>query len=185
MQLTLRAAGSVDETVFSTPWFKLVSRVAKGGDDPHYFIAANDYVCVVAQRSDEQIVLVRQWRPAMNAFTLELPAGHVEENESPEEAARKELFEETGYTAAEFVPLGCLAPCTGRLGNRLWCFFAGNAARQHDSQTGSEPGVTTILHRGDLSELTSHPEFVSAQHIAAIFLAVQRGYLGRESPMSG
>ena len=44
--------------------------------------------------------------------------------ETPEAAARRELYEETGYiSSSEIVSLGCLNPDSGRLENKLWCFF--------------------------------------------------------------
>src|SRR5213079_2244404 len=63
--------------------------------------------------------LVRQFRPALEEFTLELPSGHVDLGESPEQAARKELREETGFVANELILLGSLSPDTGRLSNPL------------------------------------------------------------------
>eukprot|EP00392_Amoebophrya_sp_AT5.2_P019179 g19921.t1 len=47
--------------------------------------------------SDEKTLLVKQFRPAINAYTLELPAGLVDRGETPEQAALRELKEETGY----------------------------------------------------------------------------------------
>ena len=70
-----------EEIVYTTPWFDLVSREVEG-HGVHYVVEANDYVIVLAQ-SNEGILLVRQFRPAVNAHTLELPAGHVDAGETP------------------------------------------------------------------------------------------------------
>jgi 8-oxo-dGTP pyrophosphatase MutT (NUDIX family) len=48
------------------------------------------------------ILLVRQFRPAMNAFCLELPAGFIDAGETPSEAALRELKEETGFIGSVF-----------------------------------------------------------------------------------
>ncbi len=48
---------------------------------------------------DGRVVLVRQWRAAVSAWVLEAPAGRVEPGESPEQAALRELEEETGLRA--------------------------------------------------------------------------------------
>lgn len=54
-------------------------------------------VAVVAVRDDQKIVMVRQFRPALDRFTLEIPAGGIEPGEDWKEAAARELEEETGY----------------------------------------------------------------------------------------
>lgn len=60
-------------------------------------------VVVLPVTDDGRLVLEEQWRPAVNAWVLEAPAGRVEEGESPEAAAQRELEEETGYRAARLV----------------------------------------------------------------------------------
>lgn len=55
---------------------------------------------------DGQVLLIRQFRPAIGAMVYEIPAGRLEPNESPEECAGRELIEEVGYCAAQITPLG-------------------------------------------------------------------------------
>jgi ADP-ribose pyrophosphatase len=64
-----------------------------------------DSVSIVAL-DGEQLVLVRQTRAGAGGRTLELPAGTIEEGESPEECAARELVEECGLTAASWRKLG-------------------------------------------------------------------------------
>ena len=60
-----------------------------------------------------QVVLVRQLRYAVNAFLWELPAGSVDEGESPEQAAVRECHEEIGQRPATLVRLAALYPTPG------------------------------------------------------------------------
>ncbi len=70
-------------------------------------------VGVVALTDECLVALVRQYRAPFDRVTVEIPAGKIEPGEDPLEAARRELVEETGYTAGELVPLVSVAPSPG------------------------------------------------------------------------
>jgi len=165
------------ETVFATPYFSLVAkRLAQQSGDPFYSLALTDYVTVVAVTSANEFVLVRQYRPAVEAFTLELPAGHVDAGHTPEQAARTEMLEETGFVPAEITFLGCLKPDTGRLGNRMWVYFAGGltARAGHVPEAGID---VVLLPATELAAYLADGRFDHALHVAALMLAVQAGCL--------
>jgi 8-oxo-dGTP pyrophosphatase MutT (NUDIX family) len=166
-----------DEVVLHTKWFELVARRAPDYSDPHYSIQTLDYVQVVAVNPDGHLLLVRQFRPAVWETTLELPSGHVEQDQTPEEAARAELFEETGHTAEEWLPLGKCASDTGRLGNRLWCFFASNARPISRPAAQREAGIDFVLYEGTIRELVQEKNFSNGLNRAAILAAVMAGKL--------
>jgi ADP-ribose pyrophosphatase len=165
-----------DRVVFATPWFELVAKHPVGYSQPHYSIRTLDYVMVVAVNDGGNLLLVRQFRPAVDAMTLEFPSGHVELGETPEQAARKELLEETGHVASTVELLGELCPDTGRLGNRLWCFYAAVMPASDDGYE-PEPGVEPVLFDGSVLELLTTSGFSSALNHAAILLAIARGRL--------
>ena len=62
-------------------------------------------VTVVAITENDQILLVKQYRYPVEEVLVELPAGKMDRQENPEESARRELQEETGYTAESMIKL--------------------------------------------------------------------------------
>lgn len=162
------------QIIFATKWFELVAKTLPTSFDrePYFALEQLDYVCILAMTSDQRILLVRQFRPAVEEMTLELPAGHVERGETPEEAARRELLEETGHVVDNLELLGCLQPDTGRLSNRQWCFWA-HPVRPCSDLYEQEAGLQLVTCAdGDLKEMVLQSRFVHALHLSSIFLAV-------------
>ncbi len=166
------------QVIFSTPYFELVAKSWEGlRGDPYYSIEAADYVCIIAVTRGRQIVLVREFRPAVEAEVIELPSGHVEGDESPVEAAARELYEETGFKAPQAELLGSLKPDTGRLSNRLHVCFAADVEAPEEVHK-REPGVEPIVCSLDeFQRLFAEGAFDHALQIAAICLAVSLGRL--------
>jgi ADP-ribose pyrophosphatase len=157
---------------FATPWFELVAKRVEGEAAPYYSLRMQDYVSVVAWTEQKELVLVRQYRPAVERYTLELPSGHVERNETPAESARRELAEECGFEAPKLEPLGTLVSDTGRNENRLWCYLAAGVKPQPTTYV-PEPGVDRILvPLARLPELLAKGEFDHALHVAALLLVI-------------
>ena len=68
-------------------------------------------VCVLAFTEKNQVILARQFRPGPKLVLDELPGGGVETDETTEEAVRRELLEETGYSPGTLIPLGRFYEC--------------------------------------------------------------------------
>lgn len=166
------------EVCFSTPWMDLVAiHTADGENAPHYAVASKDYVSVVALTTDGSVLLVRQYRPAVGEVTFELPAGHVELGQTPAEAARAELIEETGHQAAHYELLGCIHPDTGRLTNKHWCFLATGAKKVEVAPAAEEPTELVVVSTTELRGMIRDGRFAHAQHLAALQLAMVRDKL--------
>jgi ADP-ribose pyrophosphatase len=166
-----------DEVVFSTKWFEIVARRVPGLKHPHYLVNSTDFVVVVAVDARGRLLLVRQFRPAINTLSLELPSGHVEVGETPEEAARKELLEETGHVGGNFELLTTLSPAIGRFTNLMWCYFVGDARPSDDPAHKVEQGIDLVLYDGTLPALLSEKGFSSSLSCGALFAAIMRGRL--------
>jgi ADP-ribose pyrophosphatase len=79
---------------------------------PHnmFVLEQPNWVNVIPLTPDEQVVLVEQWRHGTRSVHMETPGGLMDNRESPEQCARRELLEETGYEAGEMVRLGTVHP---------------------------------------------------------------------------
>lgn len=166
-------------TVFKTEWFsvdELFYDTAKSGQ-PYYRISCKDWVEILALTADNKIILVRQFRPALGTFTLELPSGYIDSGETPEEAAVRELLEETGYVCSRVINTGALRAIPSRIDNRLWVFY-GQEARLTDSKKKDDEGIELVLVTQDeFKEMVAKGEFVEATGLAAYFLGALKEYL--------
>ncbi len=72
-------------------------RLPKGNETDFYLRSGHDSIACVALTNDQQVILVKQFRPGPKKVLLELPGGGLQPGESPEEAMARELLEETGY----------------------------------------------------------------------------------------
>jgi len=163
------------ETAFHTPWFELVAKTMREGEAPFYSLKLPDYAAIVALTAERKVLTVRQYRPALERYTLELPSGLVDAGEQPAESAARELLEETGYHAESVDVLGPMFPDNGRLGNRIWNCFAEGVVK-----AGLEPEAGIEVQAYDIAELlqmTAEGTFDHSLHVAALLLARLRGKL--------
>lgn len=90
----------------------------------YYSIKRRDAVYVVGLTSEGQIPLVFQYKNGVKDVIWELPAGFVEENEEPKEAAQRELKEETGFVSTDYISLGTFLPNPSLSANKNFIFLA-------------------------------------------------------------
>jgi ADP-ribose pyrophosphatase len=99
--------------------YRLRSRSPRTGEVRELsLLEAGDWVNVIALTPDRQVVLVRQFRHGTRDFTLEIPGGQVDPDETPVQAAVRELREETGFAGEGALSLGIVTPNPAFLNNR-------------------------------------------------------------------
>ncbi|MFA5657976.1 MAG: NUDIX hydrolase [Oscillospiraceae bacterium] len=81
-------------------------------------------VCVLPLTDENDVIFVRQFRYPFNDVLLEIPAGKLNEGEDPFECGKRELKEETGAVAAEYIFLGVMYPTTAYLTEKIHIYLA-------------------------------------------------------------
>lgn len=81
-------------------------------------------VAILPFTNDGKVIILRQYRVAIDKWIYEIPAGKVEEGESPEETAVREMIEETGYRPGRLIKLITIYPSPGYSNEILHIFEA-------------------------------------------------------------
>jgi ADP-ribose pyrophosphatase len=131
-----------------------------------------DWSAVVALTPQHELVLTRQYRHGIDAFTLELPGGCVESGEDPGIAALRELHEETGFSpcpGATLEHLSSMQPNPAMLSNRLHYYLLREV--EPTAAQSLDPGENIDVVKIPLREIQAHMlrgEFQHALHYAGI-----------------
>lgn len=151
-------------------------RMPDGTIIPDYYVLEYpDWVNAVALTSDNQVILVKQYRHAAGEVIFELPGGCIEKGESAEEAVRRELLEETGYEFEDIEFLSSLYANPATANNKTHCFIArgGKLVAEQKLDKGEE----ILIELASLEKLKEHllnNQFGQALHTSGIFYALMR-----------
>jgi ADP-ribose pyrophosphatase len=146
------------------------------GTEKKYYWAALPPAVVIVARTDDELVMVDQYRPAIREQHLELPAGIVEDGESFTEAGARELREETGFDAAGVSLLEEFWVSTGVLRHRRGIVFAEGLEPVETNHDSNEFLSTTTVPVEDALEVARSDPSNDAT-IEGVLLAQVEGLL--------
>ena len=82
--------------------------------------------CCIPILNNGNIIMVKQYRYAVDEESIELPAGKIDFNESPEDCASREIEEETGYKVNKLTFITNIYPAIGFTNEKMWLYLAEN-----------------------------------------------------------
>ena len=162
------------EVVFATPIFDLHRRRAahpQRGERDFFVLDPADWVNIIPVTSRREVVMVRQFRHGIGAFTLEIPGGMIDpEDPDPAAAGRREMMEECGYDSEQVVPLGRVHPNPAIQPNFCYSFLARDVKKvraPHSNPDGSEETEVVLVPLKSVKGLIASGKITHALVIAA------------------
>ncbi len=127
----------------------------------------------------EKILLVQQYRKAMDEMILEIPAGKLDFQEETSVCAARELREETGIIVESMTDLGEIYPSVGYTDEKIHLYFADQIQSQGAQELDEDESVEiTWMDRGEFESRILRGEFRDAKTLCAYFIAKQKGLIG-------
>lgn len=162
------------EYVVKRPW--LTARrdkveLSDGRIIPEYYVLEYpDWVNVIAHTKDGRFVMERQYRHAAGVTAFELPCGVVERGETPLDAARRELLEETGYGGGVWRKLMTISANPGTMTNWTHCFVAEGVEKLAEPNLDATEELTVhLLGQAEVKRLLSEGGIVQSLMVAPLW----------------
>jgi len=149
--------------IAKTPIFRLnqVRRESPQGKQADFFVVdLPSWVNVFAFTPDDQIVLIKQYRHGTDDITLEVPGGGIDADESPLEAAIRELREETGFTCESWALAGHVDVNPAIQSNQCWTLVGRGAKQTHPTAPDEHEEIDVVM-----APSTSMEELIRSRQI--------------------
>jgi nudix-type nucleoside diphosphatase (YffH/AdpP family) len=135
------------------------------------FIQHPGAAAMVPLLNNQEVVLIKQYRHAIREFIWEIPAGTLDAGESPLNCARRELVEETGYSADNWHQLGTITPLPGYSDERIHIFMASDLKPAEQHLDDDEMLNVHSVKFNDALQMILTGEINDGKTISGLFLA--------------
>ena len=165
--------------LFNEPWLHI--RVEKcelpnGKIMPAYYILEYpSWANAFALTKDGKVLMVKQYRHAIGEESIELAGGVVDAGETPEEAIKRELLEETGYAFESIERIGKISANPATANNYTYFFLARGGEKVAEQNLDYTEDVEVLLYTmEEVKELLRENKILQALHTSCIFYALER-----------
>lgn len=161
------------EYLFRRPWLTVrrdCVELPDGRQNPEFYILEYpDWVNVIAITDDGQFVMERQYRHGLGKTCFEIPAGVIEKGETPLEAAKRELMEETGYGEGEWKEIMSVSGNSSTTNNISHCFVAKGVKIGTQHLDSTEDLEVVLLDRSQVWDLMVNDQVKQALMAAPLW----------------
>ncbi|QLI82348.1 NUDIX hydrolase [Chitinibacter fontanus] len=150
-------------------------RLPDGSEATREYILHPGAVMIIPQLPDGRLLMERQYRYPLHRVFIEFPAGKLEIGEDPLECAKRELLEETGYSAASWEYLGVLHPIISYTDEEIKLFLARDLTAGVAQLDAGEFVECISMSMDELVEGVIDGSITDAKTVSGIFWAQQKG----------
>ncbi|UCD09902.1 MAG: NUDIX hydrolase [Dehalococcoidales bacterium] len=143
-------------------------KTADGRETTRDIIEHSECVAIVAIDPDDKILMVNQYRPPVGKQLLEIPAGGIDGDETPIDAVRREMQEETGYLPGRIEKLGGFYSAPGFCTEYLHLYLATELVPSRLIAEDTDSITLARISPGEITELIKSGEICDAKSIAGL-----------------
>ncbi len=157
-------------------WRSIIKKyfIMSSGQEADFDIVENgDFVTIAAFTTNKEAILTKQFRPGPEIAMVSFAEGYIDKNETPEQAARRELLEETGYEADDIIFLREMR--TAYSTERKYCFLATNCQKISVQSLDNEEDIACFtMPMSEFRDYIKDPKIDNFRNTAAAYLALER-----------
>ncbi|MDR6786441.1 ADP-ribose pyrophosphatase [Pedobacter africanus] len=143
--------------------------------DDYYVLEYPNWVNAIALTEENKIIMVRQYRHAADIVSLEVPGGVIDGNELPEDAIKRELLEETGYSFKSAELIATLYPNPATANNVTYTFLLKGGTKTHDQHLDEHEILNVEKYTvAEVKQLLANNKIDQALHCAALFYGLMQ-----------